>query len=157
LLNPQILLNAIAEKLRLIPELANVPVYTYDESFPVSNDLMLGIWKLKAPGLLVIWRGTSPGAKTGMEAWRHSYSIAVRATSDTNMVATPSDYFTLWTAIMNGVPADGNNCDFRHSHLHEAVYQVQPPSILRQTIFVTPESRLDYYEIFLNYDEKGDY
>ncbi len=157
MLNPQVLLDAIAEKLRLIPELASVPVYTYDERYPINTDMLMAIYKLKAPGLLVIWRGSSPGAKDKMEAWRHSYSIVVRATTDVSVATIPSNVFDLWTVIMNSIPADGTNCNFRHSHLHPAVYQMQPPSILRQTMFVTPETRLDYYEIGLAYDEKGDY
>ena len=142
--------------LRLIPELAGIPVLAYDEQYPIQNDLGLAVWKMRAPGLLVIWRGTSPGAKGRMEAWRHSFGIVVRATSDVNTVPQAYDVFYFWRAVVNGVPA-GQNCDFRHIALHESVYQMQPPSILRQTLFVTQESRLDYHEITLAYDEKGDY
>lgn len=157
MVRPDILLNAIADKLRLIPELANIPIYTYDESYPYQSDIALAIWKLKAPSLLVVWRGSSPGSKARIEVWRHSYSVIIRSNEDSETAANPASYFEIWAAISNGKPADGTGCSFRGSSVHESVFAMETPSIVRQTLYVTAETRLDYHEVQIVLTERGDY
>lgn len=143
----------MCDKLRLIPELAGVPVIAYDEFFPDRNDVAMAIWKMQVPSLLVIWRGSLPSSNGTFEIWKHMYGIAIR--SD-DQAGSQYSYFALWSAIANGhVSGDGES--FRLCPVHESVYAMDTPSISRQTLFITESSRLDYHEVAIALPEKGDW
>ena len=144
----------MAEKLRLIPELEGIPVFVYDEKFTGATDVGTGIWKLQPPSLLIVWRGTMPGSKSRLEVWRHNFSVAVRSHDD---MQSAFGIFQIWWAISNGIPSDGAGCTFRCCSIHESVYAMDTPSIARQTLYITPEIRLDYHEVTISLTEKGDY
>lgn len=151
MLDPGYLLRLMTEALVSIPELA-LPIRAYDEYFPNRNDLSLAIWKMPVPSLLTVWRGTLPATKGRLEVWSHTYSIVLRA-DDQN--GSEYSYFRLWTSIVNG-RLNGTGEHFRTCPLDPAVYPMETPMINRQTLFLAEQTRLDYHEITLAINEKGD-
>ena len=151
MLDPGYLLTKLTDALISIPEL-QLPIKAYDENFPIRNDLMLAIWKMPVPSLLTVWRGDGPAGKGNMEVWSHTYSIILRAD---DQAGAEYSYFKLWWAISNG-KVNGSGKSLRLCPVDPAVYPMDTPSITRQTLFISEQSRLDYHEVAININERGD-
>ena len=144
-------MHDMALRMRQIPQLSPFNISVWDEIYPLETDISTGIWQLRAPALLIIWRGTGPGSKQTMEVWRHTFSVVIRST-----LKPETSYFAAWNGMVNGFCMD-TGCSFRLDGINSFVYAMETPAILRQTLFVTPETRLDYHEVSISLTEKGDY
>jgi hypothetical protein len=66
--------------------------------WPSSSYFQAAFVEMKPPFILVVWRDTSPGDFGAAQAWKHTFSLLLRAPEDST-----ADFFSL---IVNGVPVD---------------------------------------------------
>lgn len=161
MVNQFTILDRIVEVLRSIPGLdAHMlgdlsRIRAYHDSFPDNTNLARSIVDLKAPGILAVWRGTLPVVSRNREVWVHRFSLVIKA-AETTPVNQLQDYPGLWLAIMNGVPTEGNGQPFRRSTIDDELLPPNTPSIRRQSIIVSNDTSIDYFEINLDYQQIGD-
>jgi hypothetical protein len=149
--DPGKLLGLLTQALIEVPQL-KLPIKAYDENYPYRNDISLAISQMVTPSLLVAWRGTVPAAKGRLEVWSHLYSVILRAD---DQAGSDYSYFKLWTAISNG-KSSRTGSSIRTCALDPLLYPMDTPSIMRQTLYPTENSRVDYHEVTISISEKGD-
>jgi hypothetical protein len=155
------LVDAIVGKLQSIPALVaalgggegNIKGHHY--MWPSSSYLQAALVDMKAPGILVVWRETGPGNFGQSEVWKHTFSLIVRPPEPTEENV---DYGNIFVLIVNGIPEDETACGNRliNEHIHPLCYPMDVPTFTRQTLMVTPEASLEYFEVRLTLTEIGD-
>ncbi len=104
--------------------------------------------ELPSPGLMVVWQGTKPGSRGEFNAWKHQFSIYLRAKAETG--DPPDGYYKLYTLIMTGVPANGDGQQMQYATIHsECLPMDDMPEISRQADI----SGVDIFEISLSFTE----
>ncbi len=147
------LVTALVMALRDIPELVTAMegdrdrISGYYDHYPDESNIRLAIARMRPPAILVAWQGTVPGRSGPAEAWRHLFSLYLRAGQ--------TAYTRLWHLIVNGVPASGDGQPMLFTEVHPDCYPIDTPSIRRNTLVIAAENvMLDYFEISTSLTEK---
>jgi hypothetical protein len=166
MLNPADLLDALVLKLRAIPELveemggAPTNIRAYHHRWPHVSYLQVALVQAKAPAILVVWRETRPGNIETAEAWQHDFSLIVlpREEATAEVEGEAAAYGRIFGLIVNGVPkddtAEGNK--LLNETIHSGCYPMNIPTFSRQTIMVSAEASMDYFDARIVLAEKGD-
>jgi hypothetical protein len=148
--------DAIVAKLRDIPELVTEMggnpdrIYAYHDHYPKRTSLPQAIYQMPAPSVMVAWQGTAPGNFGENEAWKHQFSLFLRA-GETPTAGEPTAYYRLFALIVNGVPTS-TGTRLLYSTIHKDCYPMDTPSISRET----DAEGLDYFEVSVTLTEIGD-
>lgn len=156
MLNPSEIVDSLVTALQtiepLVDELNGEPdrIYAYRDAPPRSGSLSQGIFRMKSPGVMVAWNGTSAGAEAG--PWAHSISLFVRA-RDYPFGNIPS-YANVITLIVNGlVTSEGGQQKLLDARIHPLCDPMQVPTIER---IHDEEGTIDIFEISTTFNEIGD-
>jgi hypothetical protein len=157
LVNPSEIVEALITLLRDIPdlvaEIGGDPerIYAYHDRFPDKVSLEMAKYEMPAPGVMVAWQGTRLGDRGGFNAWKHDYSIYLRAKPESGN--PPAGYYKLYRLIVKGVPASGDGQPLQYTTVHASCEPMDDiPPIQRQT----DAAGVDYFEISMSFTEIGD-
>lgn len=158
MLNPADILDALVAKLKVITTLVDAlggdatNIVAYHDAWPASSYLQTALIEMKAPGILAVWRDTSPGNFGRNEVWKHTFSLIIRPPE---AVEDGPGYGDIFAAIVNGIPT-GSGVKLLNDLIHSGCYPMDVPTFTRQTIVVSAEASLDYFEIRITLTENGD-
>ena len=85
MINPAEITNSLVALLRDIPELVEdlggdaERIFPYHDSYPQKVSLALAIYQAPSPSIMVAWQGGGLGSFGGFEAYKHRFSIFLRA------------------------------------------------------------------------------
>jgi hypothetical protein len=105
---------------------------------------------MPAPAIMAAWQGTQPGSFGGMDVWKHSVTLYLRA-GESLPGDPPTVYYRLFRLITKGVPAS-LGVPMLNATVHPSCYPMDLPLIQRQT----DAEGLDYFEVPLTFTEIGD-
>ncbi len=155
MINPAELVDNLVAMLRAIPELvAEIDgdperIYAYHDHYPKKVSLAHAIHAMPAPAIMAVWQGTAPGAFGGVDVWKHSVTLYLRARE--TVAGDPPAYYRLFRLITKGVPA-GAEVPMLNATVHPSCYPMDLPLIQRQT----DAEGLDYFEVPITFTEIGD-
>jgi hypothetical protein len=84
-------------------------IYAYHDQFPQRSSLAAAIHEMPAPAIMAAWQGTQPGSFGGMDVWKHSVTLYLRA-GESLPGDPPTVYYRLFRLITKGVPPWGCRC-----------------------------------------------
>ncbi|MGC4052934.1 MAG: hypothetical protein QM757_26705 [Paludibaculum sp.] len=158
MINPYSLIDALVDVLQSIAALADSVggpenIVAHRDSYPAPTTTE-AIYRMPAPGILIIWDGSGPSQSGGRELWSHSFRIVFRCAAE--LVDAPGGYGQMWSNFINGVPAM-QALPFYRCKIHDSCYEISTPSITRAFLLVDPEtnSGLEYFESRFSLTEKG--
>lgn len=147
----------MVSKLRAIPALVALMangdatrIAAYIDQYPGKVDILEAIRAMDDGSLLVVFQETAPGTLSKRETWRHRLSLFLKP------VGKMSD---AWVQIVNGVPTNGDGLKMLYTEsLNSALHRMNPPGIRRQFLTIDAANGvvIDYFEISITFDEKGD-
>jgi hypothetical protein len=155
-IDPAELIDGLIATLRDIPELVaevygdDRRIYAYHDQFPQKSSLLAAIHEMPAPAVMAAWQGTQPGSFGGMDVWKHSVTLYLRA-GESLPGDPPTFYYRLFRLITKGVPAS-LGVPMLNATVHPSCYPMDLPLIQRQT----DAEGLDYFEVPLTFTEIGD-
>ncbi len=85
MIDPSVLVDNLVAMLRDIPglvqEMNGDPerIYAYHDQYPKRSSLVHAIHQMPAPAIMAAWQGTSPGSFGGVDVWKHSVTLYLRA------------------------------------------------------------------------------
>ncbi|HWR52544.1 MAG TPA: hypothetical protein VN428_15645 [Bryobacteraceae bacterium] len=153
MINPSDLVNNLVALLREIPEMSaemsSDPerIYAYHDQFPARVSVAQAIHDMPAPSLMAVWMGTAPGMLGGVDVWKHSVTLYLRAGEG----GGPTAYYRLFRLITKGVPAS-TGVEMLNATVHPSCYPMDLPMIQRQT----DAEGVDYFEVPMTFTEAGD-
>ncbi len=158
MVNPSEIVEALVAKLRDIPDLVTEVggdaqrIYAYHDRYPDNVSLDAAKYQMTGPAVMVAWTGTRLGSRGDFTAWKHEFSISLRAKKETNN--PPDGYYKLYRLITKGVPVNGDGQPLIYTTVHESCDPLDDgiPPIQRQT----DAAGVDYFEISLSFTEIGD-
>ena len=113
MINPAEVINSLVALLRDIPELVEEMggdaerIFPYHDSYPQKVSLALAIYQAPSPSVMVAWQGGGLGSFGGFEAYKHRFSIFLRA-GGSFADDPPTAYYRLLRLIIKGKPANGS-------------------------------------------------
>jgi len=154
--DPKEIADNLVALLQQIPELVasmngdSSVIAAYPDVYPDHN-LQQAIQQMPAPGILVVWQGTSVGTLVG-NVWKHHFSIFFRVgeAAEDDAPSTARNYPALMALLINGIPT-GSTLPMIAQDVHDGVDPMDPPTTVRQ---VAPEG-LDYFEMNLTFTDKA--
>jgi len=155
-ISPAELVDNLVALLRDIPELVaemggdEQRIFPYHDQYPKRASLAAAIHEMPAPGIMVAWQGTTPGALGGMDVWKHQVTLYLRS-RETFDGEPQTAYYRLFRLITKGVPAS-MGIPMMNATVHGACHPMDLPLIQRQT----DAEGLDYFEVPLTFTEMGD-
>jgi hypothetical protein len=147
------IVNNLIALLRGVPELAaevggdSSRIYAYHDQFPSRLSLAQAIHDMPAPSIMAAWMGTAPGSLGGVDVWKHSVILYLRAGEG----GGPTAYYRLFRLITKGVPAS-TGVEMLNATVHPSCYPMDLPTIQRQT----DAEGVDYFEVPITFTEIGD-
>ena len=156
MIDPAELVDNLVALLRDIPDLVlemgglDDHIFAYHDSYPKRASLANAIHTMPAPGIMVVWQGTQPGAFGGMDVWKHQVTLFLRA-RETFEGDPPTAYYRLFRLITKGVPT-AEGIAMINVTVHPSCYPMDLPMIQRQT----DAEGLDYFEVPMTFTEAGD-
>jgi len=160
MLNPADLVDAIVAALQDIPEFVTEMnsepdrISAYHDQFPARVNLGQAIYQMDPPSTLVAWRETAPGSVGRMEMWKHSFSVYFRPKE--HAAGDDYGYGKLMGLLINGVPTSGTGQKLLNEPIHASCFPMDVPTFARNTLMVTQDSSIDYFEVRLTLTEMGD-
>jgi hypothetical protein len=154
--NPAEIIDSLVELLRkitdLVAEVANDDqrIFAYHDRYPNNVSLEMARYEMPSPSVMVAYQGTAPGGFGGIEAWRHEFSISLRA-KDEPGYETPDAYYRLFRLIVKGVPV-GESQPMENLTVHSSCNPMDTPTMRRQT----DQAGVDFFEISVSFTEMGD-
>jgi hypothetical protein len=156
MIEPSELITNLVALLRDIPELVDElnrdpeRIYAYHDQYPKRVSLAYAIHQMPAPSVMAVWQGTSPGSFGGVDVWKHSVSLYLRA-GETFDGDPPTAYYRMFRLITKGVPLSTGQ-PMINSTVHPNCYPMDLPSVQRQT----DAEGVDYFEVPVTFTEIGD-
>lgn len=156
MINPANLVDNLVALLRDVPELVvemggdEQRIFAYHDQYPKRASLAAAIHDMPAPAIMAAWQGTTPGAFGGVDVWKHSVTLYVRA-GETFDGDPPTAYYRLFRLITKGVPLSAGIA-MLNATVHPSCYPMDLPLIQRQT----DAEGLDYFEVPITFTEIGD-
>ncbi len=156
MIDTAVLVDNLVSTLRDIPELVAemngdpAAIYAYHDQYPKRVSLAHAIHSAPAPSIMAAWQGSAPGAFGGVDVWKHSVTLYLRA-RETEDADPPSAYYRLFRLIAKGVPAS-RGIPMSVVTVHPNCYPMDLPIIQRQT----DAEALDYFEVQVTFTEIGD-
>ncbi len=161
MINPGVLLEALVAALRGIAELVQEMdgdverIRGHYDAYPTQASLARAVYDMKAPGILVAYRGY--GYQTGRygSAWMHSFSIFAkcRRTNPGDPAGTQHRALQL---LVEGVPA-GSGKRLLDTEVHDSCLSMELPVCTRQTQVIDALGNMqDYWEFKTAFPEKSD-
>ncbi len=134
----------------LIVEMAGDParMYAYHDEYPVPVSLAQATHDMPAPSIMAVWLGMAPGTLGGVEVWKHSVTLYLRA-GESGGSSAP--YYRMFRLITKGVPATAG-VEMLNATVHPSCYPMDLPTIQRQT----DAEGVDYFEMPITFTEIGD-
>lgn len=154
MIDPSSLITSLVALLRDIPEVVAEMggdagrIYAYRDDYPVRVSLAQAIHEMPAPAIMAAWMGTAPGALSGVDVWKHSITLYVRAGEGGG---APGPYYRIFRLVTKGVPASAG-VEMLNATVHPSCYPMDLPTIQRQT----DAEGVDYFEIPITFTEIGD-
>lgn len=137
-------LNAIAALVALCP----AGITAYVDEYPNPVDLMKAIREMPQGSILAAHQETGPGQLNRRETWRHRVSLYIRPAGKVS---------DAWFLIVTGVPTGGDGLKMLYTGaVHSALHRMNIPTIRRQFLAIDQFTTLDYFEVEITFDEKGD-
>ncbi len=154
MIDPSTLITSFITLLRDIPdlvtEMADDParIYAYHDAYPVRVSLAQAIHQMPAPSIMAAWMGTAPGTLGGVDVWKHSVTLYLRAGESGG---SPAPYYRMFRLITKGVPSSAG-LEMLNAPVHPSCYPMDLPTIQRQT----DAEGVDYFEVPITFTEIGD-
>ncbi len=156
MIDPSVLVDNLVTMLRDIPELVQEMtgdperIYAYHDQYPKRSSLAHAIHQMPAPAVMAAWQGTTPGSFGGVDVWKHSVTLYLRA-REAGDGDPPTGYYRLFRLITKGVPASAG-VEMLNATVHPSCYPMDLPLVQRQT----DAEGLDYFEVPITFTEIGD-
>ena len=156
MINPAEIVTALVDLLRDIPDLRaemngdTARIFAYHDQYPKKVSLALALYQLPAPGVMVAWQGGSLGSFGSFEAYKHRFSIFLRA-GESLADDPPASYYKLIRLLIKGVPASVNQ-PMTNLTVHLSCHPMEVVDWARQT----DAEGLDYFEASVVFTEIGD-
>lgn len=150
MINPNRIVRAYVEALQAAPEVINAlggntaNVQSYEDAAPGSFSIARAIMRMREPGVLVAWMGTSPST-VGLGLFAHEVSVYVRASVE-------APYANIITAILNARGRGDTNKLINQALLPE----LQPMEIPTTKRIQDEEGSVDMFEISTRFEEALD-
>ncbi len=154
MINPAEILDTLVAKLREIPALVSevdgdaARIYAFHNLYPKESNLAHAIFTQPVPSMMAVWNGTGPGNFGRNEAWKHQFTIYLRAHETDEPTAS---YARLFRLLTKGVPAS-TGLALQYSTVHPDCLPMDTPTIER----ATDQESLDYFVVILAFTEIGD-
>lgn len=155
MINPALLVDNLVSLLReiedLVVEVGGDPerIFAYHDQYPKRASIAAAITDMPAPGIMVAWQGTGPGAMGGFEVWKHHITLYLRA-RETFDGHAPTAYYRLFRLITMGVPPS-SGAAMIYTAVHPNCYPMDLPAMQR----TQDVEGLDYFEIPMSFTEVG--
>lgn len=157
MIDPSQLVDDLVSYLQDIPALVTemggdaTKIAAYHYRYPQQNSIAVAIQTMKAPGLLVAWRGTGPRAHGTMETWQHRVSVYIRPLEYQS--GSGASYYRIFKLIWQGFPATlGGGQPMNQLRIHPNCDPMDVPAILAQV----DADAIDYFELPLTFTEFND-
>jgi hypothetical protein len=155
MINPSEIAINLVDLLRSIPELVAEMgdaerIFAYHDRYPQNISLSLAIYRMPAPSIMVAWQGSGIGSFGIAGAWKHRFSIYVRAGENLED-DPPTGYYRLARLILKGVPT-GSPQPLLYTMVHPSCHAMEPGDFARQT----DAEGVDYFELPVTFTEMGD-
>ena len=156
MINPAEITNSLVALLRDIPELVEElggdaeRIFPYHDSYPQKVSLALAIYQAPSPSVMVAWQGGGLGSFGGFEAYKHRFSIFLRA-GENFADDPPTAYYRLLRLIMKGKPTNGSQ-PMSNATVHPSCHPMEVADWNRQT----DSEGIDYFEMSVSFTEIGD-
>jgi len=154
MINPAEILDALIAKLREIEDLVaemdgdETRIYAFHNLYPKESNLTNAIFTQPVPSIMAVWNGTGPGNFGRNEAWKHQFTLYLRARETSEATAS---YARLFRLLTKGVPAS-TGLALQYSTIHEHCLPMDTPTIARDT----DQESLDYFAVSITFTEIGD-
>jgi hypothetical protein len=154
MINPTDILDALIAKLREIEDLVEEMdgdenrIYAFHSLYPKESNLAQAIFAQPVPSILAVWNGTGPGNFGRNEAWKHQFTLYLRARETDEATAS---YAKLFRLLTKGVPAS-TGLALQYSTVHADCLPMDTPTIARDT----DQESLDYFAVSITFTEIGD-
>ena len=156
MINAAEITNSLVALLRDIPELVEEMggdgerIFPYHDLYPKRVSLALAIYQMPSPGIMVAWQGGGLGSFGGFEAYKHRFSIYLRA-GENFADDPPTAYYRLLRLILKGIPASGSQ-PISNTTVHSSCHPMEVAEWSRQT----DSEGIDYFEVAVTFTEIGD-
>jgi len=158
MINPAIIVNSLVDLLRHIPDLVaelggdEQRIYAYHDRYPKNISLEMAKYQMPAPGIMVVLQGTGVGKRGDFNAWKHDFSIFLRAAEDTGE-DLPKGYYEIYRLMMKGIPSNGDGQALEYAVVNSSCEPMDDvPPIRRQT----DSAGIDFFEVQMTFTEIGD-
>lgn len=157
MINPSEIIDSLLDLLQHIPDLVDElggdesRIYAYHNRYAGNVSLEYAKYKMLHPSIMIAWQGTGHGSRGGFGAWRHDFSICLRAKED--LQQSPTGYYTLYKLITKGIPTNGDGQPMIYTQVHASCDPMDEiPAIQRQM----DSAGVDFFEISMSFTEIGD-
>lgn len=157
MLNPSILVDALAARLTSLPKFAaamtvgeEVRIRAFHYRLGSENRLAGAVANMEAPSALVAWEGTMPGRADGSELFKHRFCVYLRMGNSAG-VDNPVGYEDLWWLICNEIPS-GEPVNLRYLNISPGLEIMDTPSIVHQL----DDDLMDLFRCVIVIPEIGD-
>lgn len=155
MINPATLSEAIADRLRSIPELVAElggdasRIQSYETDFPRSITSIELIRSLPSLSVTVVWDGTDPTTASRMAVWSHRFLVIIKSQEN--------NYADIVTIIANGTPTDSSadGLRFIRTPIHPNCDPIGPFSSQRKQLFIDDRASMDFFELSFSLAERG--
>jgi len=133
MLDPEVLTAAIVDTLRTIPDLVDAMggdpanIFAHQYLYGEENSLAKAVAEMKAPSMLLAWKGTLGGNFNGMTVRKHPYELYIR-TKNVAGSLTPAGPGHVWWLAMNK-PVNGGTLNIRQIQIMDGVDIMDIPSV----------------------------
>ena len=160
MINPGTLLDDIVTQLRLVSalvtEMAGDPdrIAPYYDNYPESTSTTRAIQDMPAPGLLVMYDGTSQGGGR-MQPWAHQFKLILKLGEKVS-ASTGADHYSALHLLVDGIPT-GGALKLLNMEINSGCDGMDVPRMERQGLIIDAAgNQMDYWVVRWVLSEKGD-
>lgn len=157
--NPGILLDAIVAQLRAVPLLVAEMggdaqrILPYYDEYPKYKDVTRAIALLPAPGILVVYEGTSQGGGR-MQPWAHQFRLVVKL-GEKQPTDTGAVHYAALYLLVEGIPT-ANPLNLLNMEINSSCDAMDVPRWQRQSLIVSAAGdSIDYFVVNWTLTEKS--
>lgn len=157
MINPKTAVDSLVTALQSVPQLVSAMggnaqnIQAYHDVYPSKSNVSNALRQLLPPGMLVLYRGYSPGNIGEMQTYKHLFTIFARAEQEDANDANDGGYYQIIQYIADGVP-QGSSTPLLYTDIILGCWSMDLPKAERKT----DRDGRDYFEITLSFPQYGD-